>query len=556
MSFHKTLEKLILGRPLNSLGHIPTHQQTVDKYAQQLLSKYPVRTVGYADTGEVLLTEEDREAHLHILGSPGEGKSKFIEYMLCQDIKNLMSGKSKAGACFIDSTGNGGTMKKVLAYCMKWGFEKVVVIDPHDIFKFNIVPPINPLDYEAPPEPIEAHILDSMRVLWQTKDFSDEAIIRKYLPRVIRALHSGKFTLPDAECFTIPEFQAQRIQICDNPDLDLPTRLTLQRVFRKIPSSDWIDFQSTARRLDPFFHSVMKLIFGSRKGLNFQTLITEGWVILVNLYHGGVYGVEHQRLLGTVIFNEIIRAIERLSGSGYKVPYYLYVDEFGHYATRKISDILDYRRHYKLRLTLAHQRFAQIEDPAVVSSVRGSAKNKLLFYTSNKADRDQMIKDMGYGGEIPLEQVSYVLGQTKKQEAVARIGKQPPVKMRLVDWPDAPTKNLNSFLAKIYTNPHYRPKSEVWGELKNRFVIQSSTPRPASAGSKAKPKTPNKTKPPSAVKPPGTTGKQSVEPHQQQNPPSSDGSEIFDSLANRTAVLRNQKGRHNSKEPKAPPPSK
>lgn len=456
---------------------IPTVAQSVRRLEEVLGTRHPalLRTLGYAESGQVTLSEEDRESHLHILGAPGEGKSKFLEYMVCQDIKYRMSGKSKAGSCFIDSTGNGGTMKKVLAYCAKWGFEHVLVIDPHDFNSYGYVPCINPIDCTAPPEPIEAHVMDSMRVLWSTRDPMDEAIIRKYLPKVIRALHTGNYTLPDSECFCIP-FENQIRQILDNDDLDLPTQTVLHRVFRKIPSADWMDFQSTARRLDPFFHSIMKLMFGSRKGLNFQKLISEGWVILVNAYPGGVCGSEHQRLIVTFILNEIVRALERLTGSGFHRPYYVYIDEFGQYTTRKISDILDHRRHYGLRLTLAHQRFQQIEDPQVISSVRGSAKNKLLFYTSNKSDRDLMIKDMGYGGELPIEQVSYALGGTKKQEAVVRIGKQSPTKIHLVDWPDAPQNTIPSFLEKLYTsNPeHYRPKAEVEGERKSRFESKST----------------------------------------------------------------------------------
>ena len=69
--------------------------------------------------------------------------------------------------------------------------------------------------------------------------------------------------------------------------------------------------------------------------------------------------------------------------------------------------------------------------------------------------------------------VSYALAQTKKQNAVIKINKQPPVSTRLRDWPDVEVnrKELTAFLQKLYTsNPHlYRPKADVWGEIKNRF---------------------------------------------------------------------------------------
>lgn len=54
---------------------------------QEERSNYPLRELGYGE-GTVLLSEEDRESHIHVLGSPGEGKSKFLELLLRQDIDN------------------------------------------------------------------------------------------------------------------------------------------------------------------------------------------------------------------------------------------------------------------------------------------------------------------------------------------------------------------------------------------------------------------------------------------------------------------------------------
>jgi hypothetical protein len=479
-------EKIILGQSLKDFTRLPSAQETIRNLEQQILSQYPLRLLGVNETdGEVYMAEEDREAHVHILGSPGEGKSKFLEYNICQDILNLIRGKSKAGACFIDSTGNGETMKKVLKYCAEWGFEKVCVIDPHHIFHedYGYVTCINPIDYDAPSEAIEAHVMDTMRVLWQTEDFSRESIISKYAPRIIKAVHSAGMTLVDTECFTIPEYGSQRDSIIGNKELDTTTKLILRRVFRKsstgnINSPEWSDFQATARRFDPFYHSVMKHMLGSKTGLDFPELISKGWVILVNLYPGGVFEEKHQRLLGTLILNEIIRAFERMPS--FKIPYYVYIDEFGHYATRKISNMLDYRRHFGIRMMLAHQGFDQIDDRQVVSAVRRSAKTKVLFYAASKGDRDLMIRDMNYGGELPLEQVSYALGQTKKKEAVVRINKQPPQLIRLVEWPDSKTPDgvLKDFIKKLYTsNPkHYRPRAEVWEEIKTRFAARHQQP--------------------------------------------------------------------------------
>jgi hypothetical protein len=478
MDFDENLEKMILGQSLDGeLGQIPEFDSTVHKYVQSLISEHDLRVIGTSAEGEVFISEEDRESHIHILGAPGEGKSKFLEMMVSMDIDALLSGKSKSGACFIDSSDNGNTMKKVLKYCAHRGFEKVLLIDPHNIQDFGYVVPINPLNYKAPSEAMQGHITDSIRVLWDTK-FSEEAIITTYLPHVIDALHTSKMTLPDSECLTIRELAGQRAKLLSGA-LSFTSKLFFQRVFTK--ERDWQEFQSTCRRLNPFFHSVMKATLGSVVGVDFRKLITDGWIILVNLYKEGVFEERHQRLLGTLILNEIIQAMSRIRhhSPDYRIPYYVYVDEFGKYATKKIADMLYYSRQSGLRMNLAHQEFEQI-DKSVMSAVRSAAKSKVLFYVTNPDDRHQMVRMM-YGGDLSDRTVEFTLSQTKKQNAVIKINKGSPVLARIRDWPDAPvtSQQLKDFITKLYTsNPQlYRPKDEVWGEIKNRFAYAKEAPQ-------------------------------------------------------------------------------
>jgi hypothetical protein len=477
MDLADKLFRQIAGRTPEEAFHLPQQDESLRLLVDGLQSR-GIRQIGIStDGGVVSLTEEDRESHIHVLGSPGEGKSKFLEMMVSLDIDALISGKSKSGACLIDSSDNGETMTKVLRYCVERNFTKVCVIDPSAIQEFGYVPCINPVRYSAPSEAVEGHLMDSIRVLWGTKDFAAEARISKFLPRIFRALHAGEFTLPDSECFTIQEMAGQRAQILFNDKIDLPTRMILQRVYKT--RYDWSEFESTARRLNPFYTSTMKLMFGSKAGMDFQKLITDGWVILANLYPGDVFGEEQQRLVGTILLNELIVAMNRLKRHGYSVPYYIYIDEVGQYATRKLSDILDFKRKSGLRLTIAHQRFDQIEDKTVLSAIKSSAKSKVLFYTANPDDRLAFVRMM-YGGDLTDREVSYALSQTKKQNAVIKINKRPPVSTRLRDWPDVEVnrKDLTAFLQKLYTsNPQlYRPKADVWGEIKNRFAIPTSSP--------------------------------------------------------------------------------
>ncbi len=430
--------------------------------------------MGQASDGEVFLTEEDRESHIHILGAPGEGKSKLLELLIRQDIDNGY------GCCLLDPSDNGDTAYKVLKYCIKKGFEKVLLIDPHDLQSFYKVCTINPMHYRAPANVIAGNIMDTIRVLWGTKSFEETPRIQKYLPAILRAIHQSKLTLHESIYFTDqshPVYKFRRNTILDSLHSLDKDRVALESVFGGSRSLFNLEFDSTVRRLNPLYDDVMKLMIGSlHSPVNFMKMISEGWVILVNLDPQGVWGTEQQRLLGTLIINEIIYAIYRLQSSGWKGVYYLYIDEVGDYATPKLAYVLDKKRKTGLRFTVAHQRFDQIEDANVLSAVKGSTKIKVLFNTQSRKDRDEMMRNMGYGGDLSDRSISYELSQLTKQYAAIKINKNPPRITRLIDLPDVSIKPsvLSSFKEILFQSPWYKTKKEILQEINDRFRITGS----------------------------------------------------------------------------------
>src|SRR6185503_995339 len=158
-------------------------------------------------------------------------------------------------------------------------------------------------------------------------------------------------------------------------------------------------FSSTVNRLEPFWDSTLALMFGANEGVDFIKMITEGWVILVNLYSGFGFEPIHTRLLGTTIINELIFALDRLRSRAWRGVYYLYIDEAGRYAKRNLADLLAYKRKSRLRVTLAHKYFNQFEDKYVLDAINTLCKLKIAFYMPNREDRDKFVR-MAYGGEL------------------------------------------------------------------------------------------------------------------------------------------------------------
>jgi len=430
---------------------------------QEERSNYPLRELGWGET-QVLIAEEDLESHIHVLGSPGEGKSKFLELLLRQNIDNGY------GCCLLDPSDNGDTAMKVLKYAISKGHKKIVLVDPHDVSSFGFVPVINPIHYSAPAPAVVGNFMDSVRVLWGQSSFTDTPRIQKYLPAVTASLHSSTLTLAELRYFmAVKAYESRRQRILDSLHPLNIHRVQLEEAFSNRYTYE--AFQSTINRLQPFLDPTMEVMLGSKVGMNFQKLIADGWLILVNLDPEGVFGQEHQRLLGTIIINEITYAISRLRNSGWRGVYYLYIDEAGDYATSKLSYILDKKRKSGLRLTLSHQRFDQFSDKDVSSAVYGGTKIKVLFNTASREDRDRMLRMM-YGGELQDRDVSYTLSQLKKQNAAIKINKLPAQILRIGDVPDVKMsrEELKKWKEEYYKiSPFHRKVTEVREEINNRF---------------------------------------------------------------------------------------
>lgn len=298
---------------------------------KQSLSNFPEQLIhlGHSAKEEIYLTQEDRVAHLHILGSPDQGKSKFLELLIRADINN------GHGVCLLDPGDNGDTAKKILKYCASIGFEKVCYINPIDFFEFKRVPTFNPIKYEAPPAVSAGNLLDTIQVLWNTSDFSDTPDVLKFTTALLYTLHRAQGTLPDSKYLLNLEYPEQRNKLLKAAIPEHATQLRSNKL------------SSTLNRFNVYKDEHLSVMLGSTlPGIPFMKMITEGWVILVNLDPQSVWGVsqQEQRALGTLLINEITYAIHRLRENEWKGVYYLYIDEVGDYATQKLAFILDKKR--------------------------------------------------------------------------------------------------------------------------------------------------------------------------------------------------------------------
>jgi hypothetical protein len=466
--------KLITGETFEETTRIPTLEDTLNQQWKEIQSKYPLRMMGQGKDGSLLLSEEEREDHLHILGTTGEGKSRFIEHLIRGDIQN------GNGVCFLDPTDRADTAYRILRYCAKIGFKKVCLIDPHTLQSHGKITAIQPFHRDKSyKQATVSNLMDTVRVLFHTKDASETPQIQVLLPALFHVLWNAGMTLHEAVYFTNYKMAARRREILFYSSLYDRHRLNIEEAFTNFALYKK-EFGSTLRRMEPFFDSTLDLMYGAYKGVNFAKMITEGWVILVNLHSGLGFEPIHTRLLGTSVINEIIFALDRLRSRGWKGVYYLYIDEAGEYANRNLAHLLAYKRKSGLRVTIAHQFFAQFEDKTVLNAVKQLCKTKVMFNTPDHTDRLEMVKALGYGGDIPPLMASYANSNLPKQYAVVALSKQSPVRVKI---PDVPDIKIDSALYKTYLNQclsnewNYTPK-QIYDQFESRFPQHKDTQRP------------------------------------------------------------------------------
>ena len=123
--------------------------------------------------------------------------------------------------------------------------------------------------------------------------------------------------------------------------------------------------------------------------LDFDAMMDSGKIFLAKLPQG-VIGRENAFLLGSLIMTKLQQAAmarARLSAAQ-RTPFYCYIDEFQHFITPSLTEILSGARKYGLGLVLAHQELKQLDrDKDVASAVLANAFTRVVFRVSDSDAR-------------------------------------------------------------------------------------------------------------------------------------------------------------------------
>jgi len=291
------------------------------------------------------LSSEQRSAHLHIIGATGTRKSSMLLHLINQDICN------GEGVAVLDP--HGDLIENILPYIPKERIKDVVIIDPNDRkfpVAFNILSAHSEIEKEVLASDLVA-LFKRFSTSW------GDQMNSVFANAIIAFLDNTKVgTLLDLRRFLIEkEFREQMLLTVTDPDIVYYWR-------KEFPLLKGGSIAPILTRLDTFLRpKLIRNMVSQKNSLNFQELMDSKKIILVKLSEGMI-GEENSFLLGAFIVSKIQQAAmaRQAIAVDERTPFYLYIDEFQHYITASMANMLTGVRKYNLGLILAHQTMQQV----------------------------------------------------------------------------------------------------------------------------------------------------------------------------------------------------
>ena len=302
----------------------------------------------------IALNRADRKYHTYVTGQTGTGKSTLLHNLIHHDI---ITGQ---GVGVIDP--HGSLIKNVL----KTGIpadrlDDVVYLRCADA-QYPV--PLNP--FRSPPEVKEVAVFNT--VLWILKSIYKDSWSATRMETVIRNILQVVLADPQSTPLDIQElvsnsnYRRRVIKALDDK-LSRSSKNFWRSFEDSSPSEQKAQTQSVLSRLSAFLGSPhIELLTCHPNTLDFRTLISEGKIVLVDLYGDEV--ASEVSTLGAIFFAQFFLASLSLGEHpGGDLPrFYLYVDETQRFITSGLPDMFSEARKFGLSLTLANQYIGQLDE--------------------------------------------------------------------------------------------------------------------------------------------------------------------------------------------------
>ncbi len=331
------------------------------------------------------MTQEERQRHIYIIGGTGNGKTTMLQYAAVQDIVN------GNGMAVIDP--HGDFAETVLKHIPEDRIKDVIYINPDDL-AFPVG--INLL--EIPEGTTGDDLLREKDLITESvvsifrKIFSEDDSGGHRIEYVLRNAVLTALTLPDCTLFTVLKLlnnATYRDKVSKGlEDEDLKdfwdNELGKAGEFQRVKMSAGITSKVSRFRQSAFAYRILSQ---TKSTIDFDSILDSKKILICNFSRGKL-GEDNSTLFGTTILAKLQMAALRRARQeqSERQPFYLYVDEFQHFATTSFIQMLSEARKYKLFLTIAEQSTAQQEQQRMVNIILANVGTVICFRSSSPAD--------------------------------------------------------------------------------------------------------------------------------------------------------------------------
>jgi uncharacterized membrane protein YgcG len=364
--------------------------------------------------GKICLSPDERRAHMHVIGSSGSGKSKFLEWLMRGDLDNGQ------GFCLIDP--HGELYEEVVHYAAHKVLRRDIILlnlsKPDSIIGFNPFEPSLDVDTSAQ---VDRRIAATLRA-WNVRSTDETPTLERTLRLVYTIMIEQNLGL--GEVNHLISYQAREVRAHLVERLQSPLIQKEWEELQKLSRREWQEEVLSAKnRLFRLLTSGTLSRFMGLPGrsLDLGSIIEKDKVLLVNLAASDSLSSENGRVFGALLVNEFFEAAKRRTKDRFgrdPKPFFLYIDEFQNFVTLDIGDMLDQVRKRGLFAILAHQRFGQL-DENITDAALANCHIKAVFGGLPVSSARLMAEELFIGKLDPMR-VKVALYQTKFWPKYAR----------------------------------------------------------------------------------------------------------------------------------------
>ena len=350
-------------------------------------------------TEKVTLSNDQRTRHLHLIGSSGSGKSTLLLGLIKQDLEN------GHGLCVIDP--HGDLIDSVIGKVPEDRRGDVILFDPSDAeypIGFNILQAKTELEKTI----LSSDLVGTFRRMSTSWGDVMDSVLANAILAFVESDRGG--TLLDLKRFLVERnFRDEFLETVADDSVRYFWSHEFPLITNKPQASILI-------RLDTFLRQrlIRNIVCQRENKLDLRTIMDDRKVLLVKLSQG-LIGEENAYLLGTLFVSKLYQAALGRQETPDRPYFWLYMDEFQHFITPSMENILSGSRKYNLGLILAHQEFRQLQsrNQEVASSVVSNCYTRICFRLGDR-DAENFASGFSYFDSRDLQNLGV-------GEAIARI---------------------------------------------------------------------------------------------------------------------------------------